>query len=285
MIINTYAKKAPKQAAWNRLHSDLVSNDANSFWKRWRGLYGKNKSQFAPVVDGHSSKEGIASAFKSTFMKNSRPNNSSKVADLDARFSSSYAAFASSHSSNCDCNSYKFTLENTFEAICSMKDGKSVDDDGLCAEHFKNGPLLLYIKLTSLFNCMLRHGFVPYQFRFGTITPIIKDKNGNVSDVNNYRGITISPLSSKIFERVLKCLFSKFLTSSSYQFGFKGGSSTSHALYCLSKTINYYIDHGSRVFCSFLDASKAFDRLIHSGLFIKLVERKTPKIFLDVLIN
>ena len=279
------AKKAPKQAAWNRLHSDLINNNTNSFWKRWRGLYGKNKSQFAPVVDGHSSKDGIANAFKSTFMKNSRPNNSSKVAELDARFSSSYETFASSHLSNCDCNSYKFSLENTFEAICSLKDGKSADDDGLCAEHFKNGPLLLFIKLTSLFNCMLRHGFVPYQFRFGTITPIIKDKNGNASDVNNYRGITISPLSSKIFERVLKGLFSKFLTSSSYQFGFKGGSSTSHALFCLSKTVNYYIDHGSRVFCSFLDASKAFDRLIHSGLFIKLIERKTPKLFVDVLMN
>ena len=166
-----------------------------------------------------------------------------------------------------------------------MKDGKSADDDGLSAEHFKNGPLLLFIKLSSLFNSMLSHGFVPRQFRYGTIIPIIKDKNGNASDVNNYRGITISPLISKIFERVLKDLFSQFLGSSSYQFGFKGGSSTSHALYCLSETVNYYIDYGSRVFCSFLDASKAFDRLIHSGLFIKLIDRKLPKSFLDVLIN
>ena len=278
------SKKAPRQEAWNRLHSDMLENDTNSFWKRWRSIYSKNKSHFAPVVDGHSSKEGIANAFKLAFMKNSQPNNSSKVAELDERFLSSYDAYAPSHSSNCDCVNYKIDIEKTFEAICTMKDGKSADDDGLSAEHFKNGPLLLFIKLTSLFNSMLSHGFVPYQFRFGTITPIIKDRNGNASDVNNYRGITISPLISKIFERVLKGIFSKFLSSSPYQFGFKEKSSTSHALFSLSETVNYYIDHGSRVFCSFLDASKAFDRLIHSGLFIKLIERQTPKSFLDILI-
>ena len=90
---------------------------------------------------------------------------------------------------------------------------------------------------------------------------------------------------SKVFERVLKNLFSNVLSSSSYQFGFKSGNSTSHALFCLSKTIDYYIDHGSRVFCSFLDASKAFDRLIHSGLYLKLIERNVPKVFLNILMS
>ena len=52
-----------------------------------------------------------------------------------------------------------------------------------------------------------------------------------------------------------------------------------------TKTIDYYIDHGSKVFCSFLDASKAFDRLIHSGLYIKLIERNIPRVFLDILIS
>ena len=51
-----------------------------------------------------------------------------------------------------------------------MKDGKCCDDDGLSAEHFKNGPLTLFIKLASLFNNMLAHRFVPRQFRLGTIT-------------------------------------------------------------------------------------------------------------------
>ena len=57
-----------------------------------------------------------------------------------------------------------------------------------------------------------------------------------------------------------------------------------HAIYCLKETINHYVENGSRVFCAFLDASKAFDRLVHAGLFHKLIERGIPKILLDVII-
>ena len=275
----------PKQDAWDRLHSAMIDHDQESFWKRWRAIYGIKNGSFAPVVDGNSSVKDIANAFRVAFEKNCQPNNKDRVLDLDARFAEAYRDYSNSHPSICDCGKYKVSVEDVFEAISAMKDGKSSDDDRLSAEHFKNGPLILFIKLASLFNHMLAHGHVPKQFRFGTITPIIKDKHGNQGDVNNYRGITISPIISKIFERILKQLFSDVLGSSSYQFGFKGGQSTSHALFCLNKTIDYYIDHGSHVYCSFLDASKAFDRLIHSGLFLKLIQRNIPKLFLDILIT
>ena len=109
--------------------------------------------------------------------------------------------------------------------------------------------------------------------------------SGSQSDISNYRGITISPVTSKIFEHILKSVFSEHLFTSSYQFGFKRKKSTTHALHCLRGTIDYFTNNGSRVFCSFLDASKAFDRLVHSGLFLKLMERNVPKIFLDIIIT
>ena len=45
------------------------------------------------------------------------------------------------------------------------------------------------------------------------------------------------------------------------------------------------MNNGSRVFSAFLDASKAFDRLVHSGLFLKLIERNVPLIFLNIIIS
>ena len=92
---------------------------------------------------------------------------------------------------------------------------------------------------------MLAHSYIPSHFRFGTIIPIVKDKHGNLSDVSNYRGITISAMTSEVFEHVLKTEFSLHLETSSYQYGFKGNSSTTHVLFSLKETINYYIDHGS----------------------------------------
>ena len=279
------AKKAPKQAAWNRLHTSMETQDTDSFWKMWRSVYNKNKSHVPPVVDGHSSKDGIASAFQKSFEANCKPNNSSKVDELNTQFGEKYQEYSDNHAHNCDCAQFIISLDSTIDAVFSMRQGKSSDDDGIQAEHFQNGPLILLIRMTSLFNFMLAHSYVPTQFRFGTIIPIIKDRKGNASDVSNYRGITISATPSKLFEHILKFMFSQYLETSSYQYGFKGKSSTTHALFSLKETINYYIDHGSRVYSSFLDASKAFDRLVHSGLFLKLIERNTPKRFLDILIN
>ena len=166
-----------------------------------------------------------------------------------------------------------------------MEDGKCADENDLYAEHFHHAPLNVLVKLTHVFNRMMSHSFVPNQFKLGFMIPIVKDSQGNHSEVSNYRGITISPLASKVFEHVLKAIFSDYLSTSMYQFGYKKKSSTTHAIYCLKQTINYYVNHGSNVYCSFLDASKAFDRLVHSGLFLKLMDRKVPKIFLDIIIS
>ena len=279
------AKRAPKQAAWNRLHVAMEAQDTNSFWKWWSSVYNKNKRQPASVVDGQSSAEGIAGAFQTAFQQNCQPNNQAKVDSLNSQFHDDYGHFCQNHSLNCDCAQYTVSLDTVIDAIYGMRPGKSPDDDGIHAEHFQNGPLVLFIRLASLFNVMLSHAFVPSQFRFGTMIPIIKDKLGNASDINNYRGVTISPIPSKIFEHVLKTIFAHHLTTSSYQYGFKRNSSTSHAIFALRETVNYYIDHGSRVYSSFLDASKAFDRIVHSGLFIKLMERNIPKRLLDILIS
>lgn len=103
--------------------------------------------------------------------------------------------------------------------------------------------------------------------------------------MNNYRGITIAPIISKIFEHALKIVFQPFLSTSQYQFGFKKKSSTSHAIFCLKEAVDYYTSHGSNVYCSFLDASKAFDRLVHAGLFLKLLHRNIPLVFLNIIIQ
>ena len=262
----------------------MVVNDTDNFWKSWKTLYSKNKTHLPPVVDGLTSKEAIAESFRMSFQKNAQPNNPQKVAEVDKDFADEYEKVHAQHSDNCSCRNYSISLENVFDAVLSLKSGKSSDDDEISAEHFLYAPYNVFRILHELFNEMLSHSFVPRQFRSGTIIPIVKDRHGNLGDINNYRGITISPIASKVFEHVLRVVFGKFLSSNPWQFGFKKKNSTLNALYCLKETADYYIQNGSRVFCAFLDASKAFDRLIHSGLFLKLLNKGVPKIFLDLII-
>ena len=279
------AQRAPKQASWDRLHSTLSESDTNTFWKSWRTLYNKNKSHLSPVVDGCSSSPAIAEAFKNSFSKNSTPNDKANVDKLDERFSAKYSEYVTEHEKSCDCKSSYISVPNVIDALFSMKRGKSADEEEMSAEHILHAPLNMLVRLTLLFNAMLKHAIVPKQFRAGFMVPIVKDQHGNKTDSNNYRGITISPIPSKLFEHVLKLVFFEYLSTSEHQFGFKKNSSTVHALHCLKQTVNYYVNNGSRVFCSFLDASKAFDRLVHSGLFLKLMERNVPLVFLDIIIS
>ena len=279
------AQKAPKQKAWNRLHSALEVCDTTNFWNSWKSLHSKNSSRCAPVVEGCSSKEAIAEVFRKSFASNSEPNNKTKVESLNLDFAEKYTEFSQKHLTDCNCATYSVSLKTVMDAVCAMKSGKCADADGLSAEHFHNAPLSLLKRLKTLFNQMLKHSFVPSAFKFGFMIPLVKDTQGNHSDVANYRGITISPIISKIFEHTLKIIFADHLSTSTLQFGFKSKSSTSHALFCLRQTVDYYINNGSRVYCSFLDASKAFDRLVHSGLFLKLMARNVPKVFLDIVIS
>ena len=248
-------------------------------------MYNPNKSDLPPVVGGISSNKGIAGAFRSSFEKNSTPNNPEKVRSLNTRFENEYKEYSKNHASSCKCNDTEVSVVNVIDALLSMKGGKCADADGITAEHLHNAPLNFLTRVTSLFNVMLSHAFVPQQFRLGFMIPLIKDQQGNHADINNYRGITISPIISKVMEHVLKIIYFDYLSTSEYQFGFKRNCSTTHALHCLRETVTYYVNNDSRVFCTFLDASKAFDRLVHSGLFIKLMARGIPIRFLKLIIS
>ena len=277
------AQRAPKQTSWNKLHGTLTRKKTIDFWKEWKHLYSKNNSGLHTVVNGVSAKEEIADSFKGHFVKISKPNNRERVESLNESFRTKYDETCNSHS-NCTCSSHEISLSTVLDACFSMKKGKCSDDNNISAEHYFNAPLILFDRLQHLFSKMLLHGFVPNQFQRGNIVPIVKDRHGNQGDMNNYRGITIAPIMSKVFEYSLSIIFRPYLTTSQYQFGFKKKASTSHAIYCLKETVDYYTSHGSNVYCSFLDASKAFDRLVHAGLFLKLLNRGVPLIFINLMI-
>ena len=134
----------------------------------------------------------------------------------------------------------------------------------------------LAVHICLLFNAMTRHSFVPIEFCNGIIVPLLKCKHGDASQLDMYRGITLSPVLSKLFESVLLDLFGLFLTSSDLQFGFKKNLGCSHALFPFNVTVRYFMNNNSRAFGAFLDISKAFDKVLHNGLFKKLLDRNVP---------
>ena len=51
----------------------------------------------------------------------------------------------------------------------------------------------------------------------------------------------------------------------------------------LKETINYYTANKGHLYCTFLDATKAFDRVKYCKLFQCLIDRKLPYVVLRLL--
>ena len=57
----------------------------------------------------------------------------------------------------------------------------------ICSEHFKYAGTYLLVHLCLPFNAMLCHSFVPSDFCFGMIMPLLKEKHADASRLDMYR--------------------------------------------------------------------------------------------------
>ena len=79
--------------------------------------------------------------------------------------------------------------------------------------------------------------------------------------------------------------YESFLTTSNLQFGFKRGHSTSMCTMVLKEAIDYYRANGNDVYCTMLDATKAFDRVEYCKLIRLLLTNRLPVIIVRFLLN
>ena len=135
-----------------------------------------------------------------------------------------------------------------------------------------------------LFKLMHQFNYVPNAFNIGITIPIPKSSsNAKVVTSVDFRGITISPVFSKIFESCLLKMANKYLNTSDLQFGFKKGSGCSHAIYTVRSTVEYFNVNNSTVNLCAIDLCKAFDKVNHYALFTKLLDRNVPRTIVAIL--
>ena len=141
----------------------------------------------------------------------------------------------------------------------------------------------LYVFLSFVFNAGLIHGYLPAELMKTIIVPIIKDKKGDITDVNNYRPIAINSPISKQLEHVFLSKFKSVLESNDHHFGFKRKHGTDFCVFSLKQVIDFYTTNCTNVYACFLDASKAFDKVNHFYLFKALLRRGIPVLFVRLL--
>ena len=95
-----------------------------------------------------------------------------------------------------------------------------------------------------------------------------------VEDATSYRPISLLPVPSKVFEKLLLKRFGSDVDLSAlipdYQFGFRTGHSTIHQTQRVVHEIAKGLEEQQLCTAVFLDVAQAFDKVWHTGLLYKL---------------
>lgn len=168
--------------------------------------------------------------------------------------------------------SFAFRSREVESILCGLDAHGGVDPLGIFPLFLIETRSILSPKLSALFRFLLRSGSFPISWRIANITPIPKGPSS--STPTNYRPISITPLISRVYERLLAKRLSGYLEANHLlpdcQFAFRKGLGTTDALLTITHHIQVALDRGQEVRLAQIDFSAAFDMVIHSGLLKKL---------------
>lgn len=168
-----------------------------------------------------------------------------------------------------------FTATNVDEIsriIDNLDCNTSAGLDNITTKSIKCIKNLILTELTNCINQCMQTGVFPNSLKVARVSPIYK--SGSKLEPGNYRPISVLPVMSKIYERVIYNRLEAHITSINFmydkQYGFRPKSNTLSATIDLVTNIKLNIDKKQLVLGVFIDLKKAFDTVSHELLLKKL---------------
>lgn len=164
------------------------------------------------------------------------------------------------------------TEDKVREKIMSLNTNKSTGPDGIPISLMKKGVNVFVPILTKLYTISYERGELPKKMKNANIIPI--HKSNDRKSPNNYRPVSITSVISKIMEGIIMEELSKFVEDNNIihesQHGFSKGKSTSSNLLKFWDDVTTMVEAGSSFSIIYTDLAKAFDKVPHNLLIIKL---------------
>lgn len=182
----------------------------------------------------------------------------------------------------------RITVDEVLKAAKGLKSGKAVGFDNISNEMIKASMPIMGNVYAKVFNSILLTGFYPKIWSKGYIVNLFK--SGSPLDPNNYRGITINSCLGKLFSCVLNNRLEQYIKDETLlhpsQIGFKKGARTSDHIMTVSTLVDKYVKKmKGPLYTCFIDFRKAYDSVIHEGLFLKLLRYNIRGNFYNVIKN
>lgn len=176
------------------------------------------------------------------------------------------------------------TSSEISKIIDSLKINTSSGLDGINTKCIRCVKDTIVDELAKCINQCLEKGVFPNSLKIAKVSPIYK--SGSKLDPGNYRPISVLPVLSKVFERVLYNRLNTHLDTQHFlyekQYGFRQKSNTLSATIDLVTKIKVGIDKKQIALGIFIDLKKAFDTVSHKLLLSKLKETGIVGSALDI---
>lgn len=134
-----------------------------------------------------------------------------------------------------------------FSLLSKLCKSKATGLDKISARLLRESADLIASSLCSIFNHSIESGVFPEEWRCSKVIPLFKQ--GERSDLNNYRPISIILIVAKVFERIIYDQLYDYLAKndliSGHQSAFRSLHSTVTALLKTTNNWAYNIDQGS----------------------------------------
>ena len=167
---------------------------------------------------------------------------------------------------------FKHTTEvEVVKIIKSLMNKNSSGYDTLSNKMLKKEPYVFARLLKPLINESLDVGIFPSCLKTANVIPI--HKKGDPTNLNNYRPISLLPVISKVFEKILNAQLTAVIDNGfidENQFGFRINHSTEDAVIKFVDQIERDLAMGNHVVSIYIDVSKAFDSCDHEILVSKI---------------
>lgn len=151
------------------------------------------------------------------------------------------------------------TREEVFDAIRKLKPRKAAGEDGIIGEALQLGGEVLGNAIYDLIVCIWTEEVLPEEWKGGILIPIFKA--GSKSNVDNYRGIALLNITSKVLTKIINnritVVAEKRLLEQ--QSGFRRGRGTIEQIFNVRQVLEKHVEHQQECAMAFIDLRKAYD--------------------------
>ena len=169
---------------------------------------------------------------------------------------------------------YSISVDELLNASKSLKNNKSAGLDQISNEMIKCSLPFLSKVFKNIFNASLCNQYYPECWKTGIIVNLFK--SGEVTNTDNYRGLTINSCVAKLFNTVLNNRLINFLDKNKIicdnQIGFKKKARTSDHILIINTIFRKFCNTNQRLYLCFVDFRKAYDMVWQEALMLKLLK-------------